>query len=182
MKKLTTLLSLLLVASVSFAQTLDFSSSNGFSIDSNYDTMGSIVGTNGITFNGLDNQVISGVWSLAQDLTGWGTSFTEAHVLGSMTQTQSSLYSVTLYDSNFATIVLAGGEWPKIDSTFSSVDLNIPTTAFAWNDVTAIDINTGGAGSPIAGTISSITVPEPSTYALIAGFAAFLFVAIRRRK
>ena len=25
-------------------------------------------------------------------------------------------------------------------------------------------------------------VPEPSTYALIAGFAAFVFVAIRRRK
>ena len=30
--------------------------------------------------------------------------------------------------------------------------------------------------------ISVSAVPEPSTYALIAGFAAFLFVAIRRRK
>ena len=34
----------------------------------------------------------------------------------------------------------------------------------------------GGAAS------LSVVVPEPSTYALIAGFAAFLFVAIRRRK
>jgi hypothetical protein len=182
-KKLTTLLSLMLVASVSFAQTLDFSTSNGFSIDPTYDTMGSSAGVGGITFSGLDNQVISGVWSSAQDLTGWGTSFTEAHVLGSMSQIQSSLYSVTLYDSSFATITLTGGEWGKIDSTTDSVDLIIPTSAFAWNDISAIDINTGGAGSSIAGTLSSITVvPEPSTYALIAGFAAFLFVAIRRRK
>ena len=30
--------------------------------------------------------------------------------------------------------------------------------------------------------ISVSAVPEPSTYALMAGFAAFLFVAIRRRK
>lgn len=31
-------------------------------------------------------------------------------------------------------------------------------------------------------TITGVAVPEPSTYALIAGFAAFLFVAIKRRK
>jgi hypothetical protein len=30
--------------------------------------------------------------------------------------------------------------------------------------------------------VSASAVPEPSTYALIAGFAAFIFVAIRRRK
>lgn len=33
-----------------------------------------------------------------------------------------------------------------------------------------------------ADNISVSAVPEPSTYALLAGFAAFLFVAIRRRK
>jgi hypothetical protein len=37
-------------------------------------------------------------------------------------------------------------------------------------------------GEGIFGSGVSIAVPEPSTYALIAGFAAFLFVAIRRRK
>ena len=42
-------------------------------------------------------------------------------------------------------------------------------------------IITDGAG--LAGQGVSISVvPEPSTYALIAGFAAFVFVAIRRRK
>lgn len=42
-------------------------------------------------------------------------------------------------------------------------------------------IVTNGGGIGGTGVAISI-VPEPSTYALIAGFAAFLFVAIRRRK
>jgi hypothetical protein len=180
-KLLTILLSLVFMASISFAQTLDFSSANGFQIDPAYDTMGSTAGTDGISFSGLDNQVISGFWASSQNLSSWATA-TEAHVLGTMSQTQSSLYSVTLYDSSFATITLTGGEWGKIADNTDTVDLNIPSQSFAWEDVSAIDFNTGGAGSPVAGTISSIVVPEPSTYALLAGFAAFLFVAIRRRK
>lgn len=42
---------------------------------------------------------------------------------------------------------------------------------------------TAGAGNFGSGYgVSFSVVPEPSTYALIAGFAAFVFVAIRRRK
>lgn len=181
MKKiLTTLITLALLANVSSAQSIDFTS--GFTIDSDYDTMGTTQSASGITFNGLDNQVISGVFSSTLDLSSWSTA-TEAHVFGTMTTSPTSLYSVALYDSAFNTIVLSGGEWGKIDTTTSSVDLNIPSDSFAWNDVVALDINTGGAGSPVAGTLTGISiVPEPSTYALIAGFAAFLLVAIRRRK
>jgi hypothetical protein len=43
----------------------------------------------------------------------------------------------------------------------------------------AISVASGGIGG--SGLTISV-VPEPSTYALIAGFVAFLFVAIRRRK
>lgn len=42
-----------------------------------------------------------------------------------------------------------------------------------------INVVSGGIGG--SGLTISV-VPEPSTYALIAGFAAFVFVAIRRRK
>ena len=45
---------------------------------------------------------------------------------------------------------------------------------------TGLSFAAGGYASTSGYTTSF--VPEPSTYALIAGFAAFLFVAIRRRK
>ena len=45
---------------------------------------------------------------------------------------------------------------------------------------TALDFTPGGYASGSGYTTSF--VPEPSTYALIAGFAAFLMVAVRRRK
>jgi hypothetical protein len=39
-----------------------------------------------------------------------------------------------------------------------------------------------GANATISNvTTAALSVPEPSTYALLAGFAAFIFVAIRRR-
>ena len=118
-------------------------------------------------------------------MSSWGAA-SEAYVLGSISTAPSSLYSVTLYDSAFNTIVLSGGEWGKISGDTTEVDLSIPSQAFAWSDVTYIDINTGGAGASVAGSISSITVvPEPSTYALIAGFLhsyLWQFVAVNRAR
>lgn len=56
----------------------------------------------------------------------------------------------------------------------SSANITISSTGFQ-----GVVITDGGG---IFGSGVSIAVPEPSTYALLAGFAAFVFVAIRRRK
>ena len=47
---------------------------------------------------------------------------------------------------------------------------------------TGLTFTPGGYASSTGYTTSFSVIPEPSTYALIAGFAAFLLVAIRRRK
>jgi hypothetical protein len=49
-------------------------------------------------------------------------------------------------------------------------------------DGTPLSFTAGGYASTSGYTTAFNVVPEPSTYALIAGFAAFVFVAIRRRK
>lgn len=180
MKKSLLLTTLLLFASFSYAQVLDFTS--GVTIDTNYDTFGSTASGSGISFSGSDlGNVVSAYWDSAQDLSSWATA-TEAIISGTMTSAPTSVFNVILYDSNFNTVTISGGSWVNLSN--SGIDaLVIPANSFAWNDVTAFDINTGGAGDTVAGTITNISiVPEPSTYALIAGFAAFLFVAIRRRK
>lgn len=184
-KLLTILLSSSLIAGAAAAQSLEFTTGAGFSIDPAFNTMASTnVTATGLEFSGTDLQVISGIWSTAQDMSAWGATAadTEFHMLGEMTTVPSSLYSVTLYDSTFNnTVTLTGGEWGKIDLTFDSVDLTVTANTFAWNDIAAIDINTGGAGAAVAGTLTQLTIPEPSSAALLAGLLALGSVMLRRR-
>jgi hypothetical protein len=62
----------------------------------------------------------------------------------------------------------------------SSTGLGHLFTNSGW--VAPADGSTITPGTTVGNAQLSQVVPEPSTYALIAGFAAFLFVAIRRRK
>ena len=184
MKKIITLLlSLSMFASLTNAQSLDLTSTAGFSIDPSLDTLNSVVDSVGVTFSGSDfGGTISGGWASAIDLSDWASE-TSAFVLGSMTSAPTSNFSIQLFDTSFETFDLSGGSWTNILSANSDeLSLDSGTAGFDWTNVQYIDINTGGLGDTVAGTLSSIVVPEPSTYALLAGFAAFLFVAIRRRK
>jgi hypothetical protein len=87
-------------------------------------------------------------------------------------------FSLSLLNSSFDLLDdlsgLSFGDSSLVSST---------SAASGLSDVKNILVNTGGIGDAVNVNIQSISiVPEPSTYALIAGFAAFLFVAIRRRK
>jgi hypothetical protein len=82
-------------------------------------------------------------------------------------------------------IVYTGNQAKWVEKTFASATLAAGAKASFRLEMSG---NRGGTG--IAQThfdtltidVSAITVPEPSTYALLAGFAAFLFIAIKRRK
>jgi hypothetical protein len=92
--------------------------------------------------------------------------------------------------------LISGANTAYIQSSFwsslSSVGAGVPTPTnnfvIASTDSDSTITSLGAEivitpGSGIAGQgIGIAVVPEPSTYALLAGFAAFLFVAIRRRK
>lgn len=87
-------------------------------------------------------------------------------------------FSISMLDSGFNLLGDISGfsfsDPEAVSTTLSSSGLN---------DVQNMVVNMGGIGDGVNIDIQSFTiVPEPSTYALIAGFAAFLFVAIRRRK
>lgn len=92
----------------------------------------------------------------------------------------NSSFSISLFDSAFASSYDLSG-YNFADSSLVGTGTN---NGVDLTDIQGLTVTTGGlTGSLVNVDISSFSiVPEPSTYALIAGFAAFVFVAIRRRK
>lgn len=181
---LTTLTSLLLSATMSFA-ALDFTTAE-FSIDGGFDTVGSTADSSGITFSttiGVPGGTISGIWNTSQDASDFSGQALAA--IGAMSSAPNLNYTLTFYDSSFASTTVSVANWSDVLSSNPPVigTTETATASFAWTDVSAIDINISAGGDvALAGTLTGIAaVPEPSTYALLAGFAAFIFVAIRRR-
>ena len=125
--------------------------------------------------------------------TGSTVSFFTIGALDLNSQDIFNQYTANVYGSS----TYAQSGFAKSAAHLSGVNLSQGTTFAAI----LVDSSTGlghlftdsgwvapADGSTITGTTAlgnaqlSQVVPEPSTYALIAGFAAFLFVAIRRRK
>ena len=154
MKSFRLLFFLIILNSFLCGQFLDFTSGSGFSIDPGYDTMGSTVDSSGISFSGLDNQVISGVWSSNIDLSSM-SSISQIPLYGSITSAPSSSFLVVLYDSAFNSVELTGGNWSDLASQ-GYTTLSIPSSSFAWDDVMAIDIYNGGIGNAIDVTFTML--------------------------
>jgi len=170
---------MLAVASLAHANSYDLTS--GVSIDTDYtDFPSASAGSSGVSFSGTDQNTLSVLFDATQDFSGWD-SF-DLTVSGSLTSAPSTLFGIVFYDSAFNTSEYEAGAFSSLDTEGSATLTLTAVNSADWSDIVAFDMVTGGGGDPLAGTLTSFAVPEPSTYALIAGFAAFLFVAIRRRK
>ena len=78
------------------------------------------------------------------------------------------------------TVELVAGE--DFSLSFTPTAGRVTQAGFTVDGANGLSTQTLGGISANNLDITLSAVPEPSTYALIAGFAAFLFVAIRRRK
>ncbi|MFL2848167.1 MAG: PEP-CTERM sorting domain-containing protein [Coraliomargaritaceae bacterium] len=183
MKKLLiltlTALALISSASAQFLAGTDFTADlpeyqAGFTLTDN---------SNSITAVGSDaiGNSFSLYFDTEVDMSALGTSNSASlEFVANPGHSANSSFSISLFDSGFAASYdLAGFNFSdsSLVGTGSNGGVNLSAIA-------GMTITTGGlTGSPVNVDVSSFTVvPEPSTYALIAGFAAFLFVAIRRRK
>ena len=89
-----------------------------------------------------------------------------------------------LYTGAFNINALSAGNFDAGDS-FAVVIADSSANSHIFTNTNWIAPSEGGTSGitapSAAAALSQVAVPEPSTYALLAGFAAFIFVAIRRR-
>ena len=169
MKKITLLLSLLTFVATSAFASVSFT---GVALSGINDVNGNaIAGGSTATFfslQGLDSSDYDSIFA-SYEAASIGSSTYTAGFFGS---TAGHISGINL-DAGFTTgdsfgIVVTDAS-TGLDSFFADAGWVAPNDGFTV------------AGTTYTGNALA-TVPEPSTYALIAGFAAFVFVAIRRRK
>ena len=168
------------------ANALTITSFSDFTEDAFSDFTSVTAGSpSGIAINGNDFQTLSGSFTSVDLSSGWSDATSNGLVLyGSMTTAPSSTFAINLYDASDNIATFGGGSWNALDTdnqTFLSVTSVNPS--FDTTQVYAMDISGGGGGDPITGTLTELSiVPEPSSYAVLAGMLALGYVTVRRRR
>ena len=183
------ILSLLLITLTLFATSLNgqvvFNAGSDFNADlAEYQTGFTLTdGPSSVTASGTDaiGNSFSLFFGTAVDMSSLATlNQATIEFTANSGHAANSSFSISLFDSAFnASYDISGFNFA--DSSLIGSGAN---SGVNLSDIQGLTVTTGGlSGDAVNVGVTSFTiVPEPSTYALFAGFAAFLFVAIRRRK
>lgn len=203
MKKLSLLLSMVLFASLSYGQfNIDITSTAGGSFDNAISANWSPPSTGATPNDSLTDASLfqtlflnstignADIYKAGTANGSWADS-SNAHtfsinVVGTPTAHGTKPGPRWRVIKSLANGTTFNGNWVDISSGANSISMTGGTSfnrmvGFQIAGVVALDSFSHDYGSS-TDSLTISAVPEPSTYALIAGFAAFLFVAIKRRK
>jgi hypothetical protein len=180
---LSSVVALLATASLGYSVSItNFGSSNSsFTTAGSPNTMGTVQNALDMNVSGNEGEIFAGIF----DSVDIASTFTAGVILsGSTTDVPGSSFTLTLFEAGFAnTAVYSGGSWTSLTGGSTTLSFVSSDVGFDASDVVAFQINTSGTNSTIDFTAVNLsTVPEPSTYAALAGLCALGYVMVRRRK
>lgn len=182
------LCSSLLAASLSAVTVTSFGTAD-FTVDGGSTTPGFVdsQAADSITLDGSD--LGSALWGTFTPVDMSALWANDLVVTGTASTAPASLFTIDLYDSDgdFATFI--GGAWTDLSGggtsttlTFDSVTLTGGGT-FLNTEIFLLTLNTAGGGDNVTANLTGLSqVPEPSTYAALAGLCALGYVMVRRRQ
>lgn len=145
-------------------------------------------GASSLQIVGNDGETLSGDFGSAVDASIDVGAATDLYLSGSIVSAPATTFTIRLFDGEFDSIDYIGGSWVDVSSDgFSVLSLSGANAAFDATNIIGLDLITNGLGSnAIDATLTDLTfggaVPEPSTYATLAGLCALGYVMVRRRK
>jgi hypothetical protein len=112
-------------------------------------------------------------------------SVSTLYLTASVSANPASTFDVVLFDAEFDTRTYTGN-WSSFSTSLSEVALGLTSSVGVFGTVTGVQIFTGGTGSALNVTLDLLSttsaIPEPSSFAALAGFAALGLVGLRRRR
>ena len=183
MKKLIVSLAFLVVLTSSSKAFLisDFGSAS-FSIDTgttSFTTNQTAVDTSVI---GLDNNIFAGTFTTPFDATGYTVFTLNGNVSGT---NPGTTFNVDFYNSTFDQTRTYTAYLSDFGSVTTPVLLTFVSQTAVFNDFAGFQFSGGGTGSALNMTFTSVSaaaVPEPATWALLAGSLTTVMVFRRRVK
>jgi len=106
------------------------------------------------------------------------------YLYGTVTNDPGSPFTISLFDGGLSSAVFTGGSWGDIQANGFTA-LTYSNGAIDSADIVAVQLDTAGAGSSLAANLtllSTVSVPEPATYAALSGVLALTWVMLRRRR
>ena len=153
-----------------------------FTIVEDFTTFSAMPNADFVSISGSPMSSLAGLLPVQSNITGLNV----LELSGTFTSGAGS-FSIVLLDSSLNDAVRAvfmGGSYDDLVSNgLSTLTLDSFTDSFVFSEVSAITIAGGGSvGSLVSGNFDQLNaVPEPSTYALLAGVIALGFIIVRRR-
>lgn len=163
----------------------DFGATN-FTPDPDITTFAFTQDASTLTVTGDDTLQLDGYFTTTLDFSGVTADTSLFLVASAQGLPPASLFTVTLFNSDFSETRVYQGAFNDYANAFTLVRLTFLSETSAFTDVAGFELQGDGVGEPVTFTFASLSgasaIPEPAAFAALVGAGMLGFTALRRRR